>query len=64
MTLSELAYEQFRTLPESQAEEVLDFTGFLKQKQARTEWEDLMRAQTTAVKTFWDKPGNEVWNDL
>lgn len=64
MTLSELVYEQFRTLPEPQAREVLDFIGFLKEKQERTEWEDLMRAQTTAFKTIWDNPEDEVWNDL
>ncbi len=64
MTLGELVYEQFRTLPEPQAKEVLDFIGFLKEKQERAEWEDLMRAQATGLKSIWDNPEDEVWNDL
>ncbi len=64
MTLGELVFEQFRTLPEPQAKEVLDFIGFLKEKQERAEWEDLMRAQATAFKAVWDNPEDEVWNDL
>lgn len=64
MTLGELIYEQFRTLPEPQAKEVLDFIGFLKEKQERAEWEDLMRAQATGLTSIWDNPEDEVWNDL
>lgn len=64
MTLSELVYEQFRTLPEPQAREVLDFIGFLKEKQERAEWEDLMGAQAPSLQSIWDNPDDEVWNDL
>lgn len=64
MTLSELVYEQFRTLPEPQAREVLDFIGFLKEKQERAEWEDLMGAQASSLQGIWDNPDDEVWNDL
>ncbi len=64
MTLGELAYEQFRTLPEPQAKEVLDFIGFLKETQERAEWEDLMRVQATWLKAIWDNPEDEVWNEL
>ncbi len=64
MTLGELVYEQFRTLPDPQAREVLDFIGFLKEKQERAEWEDLMGAQATGLKAIWDNPEDEVWNDL
>lgn len=64
MTLGELVYEQFRTLPEPQAKEVLDFIGFLKEKQERAAWEDLMRAQATGLKAIWDNLEDEVWNGL
>ncbi len=64
MTLSELVYEQIKTLPETQAKEVLDFIRFLKEKRERVEWEDLMSAQTAGLKAIWDNPEDEVWNDL
>ncbi len=64
MTLAELAFEQFKTLPDEQAREVLDFIGFLKEKQERAEFMDLMMAQETALKHIWDNPEDEVWNDL
>lgn len=64
MTLNELVYEQLRTLPEPQAKEVLDFIGYLKEKQERAEWEDLISAQTLGLKAIWDNPEDEVWNDL
>lgn len=64
MTLAQIAYEQFQTLPDDQAQEVLDFIGFLKSKQDRAEWLDLMSAQAESMKTVWDNPEDEVWNDL
>ena len=64
MTLAELAFEHFKTLPDEQAREVLDFIGFLKEKQERAEFMDLMMAQETALKHIWDNPEDEVWNDL
>jgi hypothetical protein len=35
MSAAELAYEQITTLPETQAREVLDFIGYLKEKSER-----------------------------
>ncbi len=64
MTVAELAYEQIRTLPETQAREVLDFIGYLKEKNERTEWEDLRGAQATSLAAVWDNDEDEVWNDL
>jgi hypothetical protein len=62
MTVAELAYEQIRTLPETQAREVLDFIGYLKEKNDRAEWENLMGAQTTSLASVWDNAEDEVWN--
>jgi hypothetical protein len=64
MSVAELAYEQIKTLPESQAREVLDFIGYLKEKTERAEWQDLMRAQAASLAAVWDNPEDEVWNDL
>jgi hypothetical protein len=65
MTLAELAFESFKTLPDEQAREVLDFIGYLKlkEKQEREEWEDLMNAQSESMKSIWDNPEDEAWND-
>ena len=62
MTLAELAFEHLKTLPDEQAREVLDFIGFLKEKQERAEFMDLMMAQETVLKHIWDNPEDEVWN--
>jgi hypothetical protein len=64
MTLAQIAYEQLQTLPDDQAQEVLDFIGFLKSKQDRAEWLDLMNAQAESMKAVWDNPEDEVWNGL
>jgi hypothetical protein len=42
----------------------LDFIGFLKSKQDRAEWVDLINAQAESMKAVWDNPADEVWNDL
>jgi hypothetical protein len=64
MTVAELAYEQIKTLPETQVREVLDFIGYLKERGERSEWENLMQAQAGSLATVWDNPEDEVWNDL
>jgi len=64
MTVAELAYEQIKTLPETQVREVLDFIGYLQEKGERVEWEDLMGAQVGSLAAVWDNAEDEVWNDL
>jgi len=64
MTVAELAYEQIKTLPETQVREVLDFIGYLKERGERSEWENLMQAQAGSLATVWDNLEDEVWNDL
>ena len=64
MTVAELAYEQIKTLPETQAREVLDFIGYLKERTERGHWKDLMGAQSTSLDSVWDNADDEVWNDL
>ena len=47
-------------LPEPLAREVLDF---LRARQDRGEWRDLMNAQATALAPVWDNAEDKVWDD-
>jgi hypothetical protein len=64
MTVKELAMAQIQTLPDEDIREVLDFIGYLRQKEDRAQWTDLMRAQQSALYAVWDNAEDEVWNDL
>lgn len=64
MTAIELAMEQLQTLPDEDIREVLDFIGYLRQKEDRAHWADLMQAQQSALHSIWDNDEDEVWNDL
>jgi hypothetical protein len=63
MTIAELIYEQVKTLPDQLAREVLDFVGYLRERRERTEWRDLMEAQSASLAPVWDNAEDEVWND-
>lgn len=41
---------------------VLDFTFYLKVKHSGLS--NLMNAQESSLKTIWDNPDDEVWNDI
>ena len=67
MTIAEQIYEEVRTLPEELAREVLDFVGFIEDRDAlkSASDQDLQHAQTPVVSHVWDNPtDDEVWNDL
>jgi hypothetical protein len=64
MAIAEIVYEQVKTLPDQLAREVLDFVGYLRERQARGEWRDLMSAQTTGLAAVWDNSEDEAWNDV
>lgn len=64
MTVVELAMEQIQTLADADTREVIDFIGYLKQKEDRAQWLDLMHAQQPALSGVWDNADDEVWNDL
>jgi hypothetical protein len=63
MTIADIVYEQVKTLPEQLAREVLDFVGYLRGRQDRAEWRDLMNAQSTALADIWDNEEDKVWDD-
>ena len=64
MTVAEQVYEQAKLLPDALAQEALDFVLFLRARQERGEWRDLMNAQSVTLAAVWDNEEDEVWNDV
>ncbi len=64
MNTVELIQREIRLLPETEAKEVLDFIAFLKMRTERTEWDDMMKAQTHGLSGVWNNDEDEVWNDV
>ena len=64
MRLAEIVQEQIKALPEGQVKEVLDFIGYLKSRNDRSQWNDLMQAQEKSLAQVWDNPDDEVWNHV
>lgn len=64
MTVAEQVYEQAKLLPQPLAQEALDFVLFLRARQERGEWRDLMNAQSVALVTVWGNDMDEAWNNV
>ena len=66
MSTVERIYQEVRRLPESLAQEVLDFVGYLEIKHGLrdVQSEDLKAAQEPAMRRVWDNLEDEVWNGL
>lgn len=64
MTVAEQVYEQAKLLPEPLALEALDFVLFLRERQERGKWRNLMDAQAAALATVWDNAEDEAWNSV
>jgi nitrous oxide reductase accessory protein NosL len=62
MHVGKLVHESVKDLPESAAQEVLDFTRFLAQREASKKDRDLLLAQQSAL-ADWDNPDDDAWND-
>jgi mRNA-degrading endonuclease toxin of MazEF toxin-antitoxin module len=56
MTLAEQLFEQAKLLPEPLAQEALDFVRFLRERNERGEWRNLMDSQSAALADVWDNP--------
>ena len=52
-----------KPLPENIAQEVLDFALFLRQREEKYEWQNLMLAQASAF-IDWDNDEDEIWNNV
>ena len=63
MTIADLVYEQVKTLPDPLARQVLDFVVFLRERQDRDEWRDLMQAQAGSLAAVWDNAEDKVWDN-
>ncbi|MEO8669128.1 MAG: DUF2281 domain-containing protein [Bauldia sp.] len=64
MSIADLIYEQVKALPDQLAREVLDFAGFLRERQDRAEWRDLKAAQSGPLSSVWDGNEDDVWDDV
>lgn len=64
MAIADLVYEQAKRLPDHLAREVLDFIGYLRERQERGEWRDLMNAQATGLKAAWDNAEDRAWDNV
>ena len=60
IAIADLVYEQTKKLPEHLAPEVLDFVGYLTERQERERDRDLFSAQKSAVKTVFDNPKDQA----
>jgi Protein of unknown function (DUF2281) len=63
MNLAEQIYQTVKPLPESVAQEILDFALFLRQREENAEWQNLMLAQSSSL-ADWNNEEDEVWNDV
>jgi hypothetical protein len=64
MKIADMVYEQVKALPEPLAREVLEFVGFLRERQDRADWRDLMNAQAASLAPVWDNAEDKVWDDV
>ena len=64
MTIADLVYEQAKRLPDHLAREVLDFIGYLRERQERGEWRDLTDAQAGGLEAVWDNAEDRAWDDV
>ena len=64
MAIADLIYEQSKNLPDHLAREVLDFVGYLAERQERDQNRDLINAQETALNAAWDNPDDQAWDHV
>ena len=64
MAIADLIYEQTKNLPEHLAREVLDFVGYLAERQERDQNRDLINAQASALKAVWDNREDQASDDV
>ncbi len=64
MSIADQIYEQVKALPEQLAREVLDFAGYLRERQERSEWRNLTAGQSQSMDAVWDNDEDEVWNNV
>ncbi len=56
-------YFESWVLANSNAQEILNFALFLRQREEAREWQNLMLAQAESL-SDWDNTEDEVWNNV
>ncbi len=64
MTITEKIHDRVKLLPEPLAREVLDFAESVRSREYRSEWNDLMGAQSVSLKAIWDKDADRAWDTV
>ncbi|QLQ25215.1 MAG: DUF2281 domain-containing protein [Dechloromonas sp.] len=62
--LARKIYEAAQTLPDSQAQETLDFIHFLSARKEIAEHRDLQQAQQPVMDGIWNNDADEAWNHV
>ena len=57
-----MVVEQMKTLPDALAYEVLDFIGYLKQRNERLENSNMIKAQQTSLANVWADEPEGAWD--
>ena len=66
MSTAEKIFKEAQKLPDSLAQEVLDFIGYIEMKHGLRDrcTEELKQAQELAMRHVWDNQDDEVWNGV
>ncbi|HJX18306.1 MAG TPA: hypothetical protein VJ437_08945 [Acidiferrobacterales bacterium] len=66
MSTAEKIYLEVRRLPESLAQEVLEYVGYLEAKYGLRDLQSdaLKAAQEPVMRHVWDNPEDDIWNEL
>ena len=64
MGVAEIIYEEVKALSQPLAREVLDFVVFLRDRERRLAWRDLMDAQAKSLASVWENADDQIWDRL
>ena len=62
MNLAEQVYQAIKPLPEAMVQEVLDFALYLRQREEKAEWQNLMFAQNSSLADWDNNEEDDVCN--
>ena len=62
MKTADIVVEQMKSLPDALAYEVLDFIGYLKQRNERLENTNMINAQQASLVNVWIDEPEDAWN--
>jgi len=62
--LAQKIFEAVQALPDSQAQQTLDFIHFLNARKEIAEHRDLQQAQQPVMDSLWNNEIDEAWNHV